>query len=122
MAPTFVSLFIGFIQFVSTFIGCFYLLHNYGRRSLMLIGNFMMAITIGLVGYCLIYSYERISVIATLLFIFFFSISAGPVTWAYLGEIMKPNSMGIAVFAMWVLNIAASYIFPEIVKLTESNP
>ena len=53
------------------------------------------------------------------LFVLFFEISSGPITWLYMAEIMHDKSLGIAVVMNWIVNLAVAIGTPP---LTDAVP
>jgi len=51
-----------------------------------------------------------------LLFVLFFEISSGPITWLYMAEIMHDKSLGIAVVMNWVVNLGIAIGTPYLVS------
>jgi len=54
-----------------------------------------------------------------LLFVLFFEISSGPITWLYMAEIMHDKSLGIAVVMNWLVNLLVA-IFTK--PITDAVP
>lgn len=90
---------------------------KFGRRPLMMLGSFLMAISmiaIGTAAYMdAIGGYLLIFV---LLYIAAFALSLGPVVWVLLSEIfpnhIRSKALSIAVFAQWAANFVVSQTFP----------
>ncbi|MBS3993054.1 MAG: sugar porter family MFS transporter [Bacteroidetes bacterium] len=104
------------INFLFTFIAIKYV-DSWGRKPLLIIGAFVMALSLGLLTYS-IYTgtYGIVSVVALLSFVAAFAMSWGPVVWVLLSEIFPDNArdtaMSIAVAAQWFLNYLVSQTFP----------
>ena len=98
-------------------IGTFYVLHKFGRRTIMIIGNFVMGVSVFMTGIGLLYPESEIwgwcSVINVNIFITAFSFSAGPVNWVYLAEILQPNAMSVAFFFHWGIIIIDAFALPD---------
>ncbi|HVN58721.1 MAG TPA: D-xylose transporter XylE [Bacteroidales bacterium] len=87
-----------------------------GRKPLMIIGASGMALSMMALGFSFYAHHEGVSaLIFMLLYVAFFAMSWGPVTWVLLSEIF-PNSirgaMSIAVAAQWVADWLVSFTFP----------
>ncbi len=89
---------------------------RFGRKPLQIIGALGMAVA--MFGLGMTFYLQRLgmgSLIFMLLYVAFFAMSWGPVTWVLLSEIF-PNSirgaMSIAVAAQWVANLIISWTFP----------
>lgn len=93
-----------------------------GRKKLLLIGSAGMAICLGLVGMAF---YQQATggywvLAGILLYISFFAISLGPLTFVVVAEIF-PNStrgraMGVAIFFLWLSVYIVSQTFPMLLK------
>lgn len=55
-------------------------------------------------------------IVMLLLFVLFFEISSGPITWLYMAEIMHDKSLGVAVVMNWVVNLGIAIGTPYLVK------
>jgi predicted MFS family arabinose efflux permease len=60
-------------------------------------------------------------IVMLLLFVLFFEISSGPITWLYMAEIMHDKSLGIAVVMNWVVNLGIAIGTPYLVKAVGDN-
>jgi len=54
-------------------------------------------------------------IILLLLFVLFFEISSGPITWLYMAEIMHDKSLGIAVVTNWTVNLGIAIGTPYLI-------
>ncbi len=115
------TIIVGFVNLSFTVIAIF-TVDRFGRRPLMIIGAIGMAFSMILLGFT--FYLEKLgmtSLIFMLLYIAFFAMSWGPVTWVLLSEIF-PNSirsaMSIAVAAQWIANLVVSWTFP----IMDGNP
>jgi hypothetical protein len=87
MSATTVTALIGIVNFLATLVGLS-LLYCFGRKTLMLVFNACMSITLLLLAY---YAFDKNTigmVVCVLLFIAFFEFSSGPIVWLYMAEIM----------------------------------
>jgi len=89
---------------------------KFGRKPLMIIGAIGMGVSMIALGFSFSTHNEGLgALIFMLLYVAFFAMSWGPVTWVLLSEIF-PNSirgaMSIAVAAQWVANWLVSFTFP----------
>lgn len=87
LTNTTITALIGIVNFLATLVGLS-LLICYGRKTLMLIFNTLMSITLLLLSY---YAFDKDTigmVTCVLLFICFFEFSSGPIVWLYMAEIM----------------------------------
>ena len=86
---------IGLFNFLATILGVI-MVQNYGRRTLMLIGNSAMAVFQFLVGATLLTGLGVPMIISVICFIIFYEISSGPISWMYMGEILEDKAMSSA--------------------------
>lgn len=106
------------------------LVDRIGRKPLLLIGSIGMAITLGIMAYCfsqatgsgdtlaLPGNVGTLALVAANLFVIFFGVSWGPVTWVLLGE-MFPNqiravALSLAAAAQWLANFLITISFPSL--------
>jgi SP family xylose:H+ symportor-like MFS transporter len=94
---------------------------KYGRRPLMIIGAFGMAIA--MFGLGLVFFLEAVGIMALvcmLMYVASFAMSWGPVTWVILSEIfpnkIRGRALAVAVAAQWVSNYLVSWTFPMMDK------
>ena len=104
---------------------------HFGRKPLLLIGSFGMAVTLGTMAYLLGTApldaagqpwlqgaNGTIALVAANVYVFFFGMSWGPVDWVLLGE-MFPNriraaALGLGASLQWVANFVVSATFPTL--------
>ena len=104
---------------------------RFGRKPLLLIGSFGMAVTLGTMAYLfgtapldpagqprLYGASGTIALVAANVYVFFFGMSWGPVVWVLLGE-MFPNriraaALGLGAAFQWVANFVVSATFPTL--------
>jgi len=87
ISATTVTALIGVLNFLATLVGLA-LLYCFGRKTLMLLFNALMSLTLLLLSY---YSFDNNTtgmIICVLLFICFFEFSTGCIVWLYLAEIL----------------------------------
>ncbi len=108
------------------------LIDRIGRKPLLLIGSFGMALTLATMAFCfsqgemvndqltLPGSYGTIAFFAAISYAAFFNLSWGPVMWVMLGEMfpnqMRGSALAVAGFAQWMANFAISSSFPWALK------
>lgn len=108
------------INFIFTFIAIRYV-DSWGRKPLLIIGAFVMALSLTLLTYS-IYTetFGILSVVALLSFVAAFAMSWGPVVWVLLSEIFPDNArdvaMSIAVASQWLFNYFVSQTFPMMME------
>jgi MFS family permease len=97
------------------------LLNKFGRKSLMIVGQFAMAISLGL--FALFNYIEGIDniyqIIMVLIFTAFFEWSIGPILWLYLAEILPTAGLSIAVFLNWAVVVAIGFLTPVMVSYSK---
>jgi len=87
-------------------------LDKYGRRSLLLFGQFMCSLTLFLLMLFCWLSLEEPTKYLILLFILSFGVSLGPVVFVYLPEILPEKGVGIAIMANWFSCFLIGLLFP----------
>jgi len=94
-----------------------FLLKLYGRKTLMLLGQFAMGAALGLFAlFVLIKLSTFTQIVMVLVFTAFFEFSIGPILWLYLAEILPPTGLGIAVFLNWAVVILISLLTPLMIS------
>jgi MFS transporter, SP family, galactose:H+ symporter len=101
-----------------------FLLDRQGRRRLLLIGTAGMTIGLVLMVLSLFLSFpnaETIKFISLIIYVFFFALSLGPVTWVVISEIyplhIRGRAMSVAIFVNWLANYLVSLFFPDSVRV-----
>jgi len=110
-----ITLLVGLVNFGTTFIGLA-LITKFGRKTLMIVGNIGMLVCLAVVGVTLLAEANVVMVVFVLLFITFFEMSSGPITWLYMAEIMPDKSLTIATSLNWITCLVISIILPVIKK------
>lgn len=112
---------IGVVMLLSTLIAI-WLVDKRGRKSLLLSGCGLMAVSLIAVALCFHFQFYRFYVVLIflLLYIAGFSASLGAVTWVILSEIF-PNrirglALSLATLVLWLADFAASFSFPILNK------
>lgn len=118
----------GAVSIAACFI-TFFLVDKIGRKPLLWFGSVGMAITLALVAFAfagapvdeagklqLSSNNGILALIAANLYVVFFNMSWGPVTWIMLGEMfpnqMRGSSLAIAGLAQWGANFLITWTFP----------
>jgi MFS transporter, SP family, sugar:H+ symporter len=118
----------GAVSIAACFI-TFFLVDKIGRKPLLWFGSVGMAVTLALVAFAfagapvdeagklqLSNSNGILALIAANLYVIFFNMSWGPVTWIMLGEMfpnqMRGSSLAIAGLAQWGANFLITWTFP----------
>jgi len=117
----FQSLSVGVVMSIFTIIAMF-LVDKVGRKQLLIIGSIGMAVSLYLMGVLFSLNYKNSVVILILIlsYISFFSLSAGPVIWIIISEIL-PNeirslAIGVATFFLWLANYIVTLTFPVLLN------
>ena len=108
---------IGAMNVVATLVAVF-LIDRLGRRPLLLCSLIGMAVTLMVLSYSLFVGpsiVKEIPAAAIVLYIAFFAIGLGPITWLLLTELYpkeaRAEAMGVAAFTNWLSNIFISLTF-----------
>lgn len=110
------TIIVGIVNFLFTIIAV-RTVDKYGRKPLMIIGAFGMAlamISLGFVFFSGATGY--LALFCMMLYVASFAMSWGPVTWVLLSEIfpnkIRGRALSIAVAAQWISNYIVSLTFP----------
>lgn len=115
LSNTTVTALVGIVNFAAALVG-FAFLACLGRKTIMLIFNGLMALTLLVLSYFAFTHNTWGMVACVLLFISFFEFSTGPIVWLYTAEIMKDKALAIATSLTWSLSLAISISIPLLVK------
>ncbi|MDB4960147.1 MAG: transporter [Myxococcales bacterium] len=104
------------------------LVDRIGRRPLLLIGSFGMAVCLAMMAVCftqgdtstgqlrLLAPYGTLALIAANGYVVFFGVSWGPVVWVLLGEMfsnrIRASALAVAAAAQWAANFVVTVSFP----------
>jgi SP family facilitated glucose transporter-like MFS transporter 8 len=122
LEPSTATIIVGVIQMVATFISSL-VVDRLGRRILLLISDFVMAIctlVLGIYFYLKNETSEDISNIGWLpvtsvcLFIIVFSLGYGPIPWMMVGELFGPQIKGFASSLSCVLNWVLAFVVTKL--------
>lgn len=112
--PVVINFLIGSVNFFGTLVGLM-LLSRAGRKILMFLGSGIQSVILALLGLFLLWENKFMPVVLVLLFVLFFEMSSGPITWLYMAEIMHDKSLGIAVVMNWLVNLGIAIGTPPLV-------
>ena len=113
--PQKISGIIGIVNWLTTIVGIL-LLVKYGRRILMLYGNFFITITLCLTGVFSLMGWNVMVIAMTFAFISFFEFTSGPITWLYMSEILQDKTQSIATMLNWSVNLGISWGIPHLLE------
>jgi SP family sugar:H+ symporter-like MFS transporter len=145
ISGTKITFYVGLVNFLATF-GGLYLMFKFGRRTIMLSMNGVMAIILIMVGVCSLHQATRNqeindeksqstdpnsvndqnkwtypTVFLVLAFIAVFEFASGPITWLYMAEIMQDKSVSVATVLNWLMNLVISIITPGLISAIGEN-
>jgi SP family xylose:H+ symportor-like MFS transporter len=117
-AAMYQTVIMGVINIIFTLVAIF-TVDKFGRKPLLIIGSFGMAIGMFAIG---LLAYSHIIGVSTLIFIVIYSasfmMSWGPITWVLISEIfpntIRGKAIAIAVAAQWISNFIVSATFPSL--------
>ncbi|MCC4346381.1 sugar porter family MFS transporter [Limosilactobacillus reuteri] len=116
---------IGIFNVIVTFIGI-YLMNKVSRRKMLIVGGWLMGITLFIMCWGLMYSSDSkfaadIAVISMVIYIASFSGTWGPIMWTMIGEMFPLNIRGLgnsfAAGVNWTANAIVSLTFPPLLSL-----
>jgi MFS family permease len=80
---------------------------HYGRRTLLIVGEVLMAFLLAFLSNCAFSDYQTLTIIATVLFVFVFNTSFGPILWLYVSEILGAKGISLVAF----INLLFTVVF-----------
>ncbi|EAR87705.1 MFS transporter (macronuclear) [Tetrahymena thermophila SB210] len=105
------SIGLGFIQFFACLVSVF-IVDKKGRRPMMLWGTVLLVISLALIAILLSLDLFIPSFLAICLFLIAFSLSQGPLVWAYQGEMLEQKALQINTCVLWIFTLVIGIIFP----------
>jgi SP family arabinose:H+ symporter-like MFS transporter len=115
------TLLVGIVNFVMTIAGMM-VVDRWGRRPLMIWGLWLIILSLAAISFLFFTGQFKgtIALVFILMFIASFAISAGPVMWVLLSEIIPQQVKGLgtslATFSMWLFVGSTSFAFPIILN------
>lgn len=116
------TIFIGFVNVVVTGVAL-WLIDRVERKILLLIGLFGMAASLGILGFSFIgkaIDLPQMAMGSLFMYIVFFAVSLGPITWLLLSEIfpleIRGRAMGISVAIVWGADYLVSFSFLSLIE------
>ena len=116
------TLSVGIISFLATFFS-FWVLDKLGRRSLLLVGTAVMAVSLGVLtlGFFMQSTYiDTMAFISLMVYVVAFSISLGPATGVVLSEIfplkIRANAIALATALNALANYSVNFTFPHLIE------
>lgn len=110
------TIIVGIVNFVFTIVAI-NTVDKYGRKPLMIIGAFGMAVAMFALGFVFFSGAKGVSaLLCMMIYVASFAMSWGPVTWVLLAEIfpnkIRGKALAVAVAAQWISNYLVSLTFP----------
>ena len=81
---------------------------------MLIIGFALMALSMFSTGLFLLADKHALQIISVLIFLSGFSISMGPVFWAYLPEVLNSNAIILCSAAVWFTTTTVSVVVPSL--------
>ena len=117
--PKYGTAIVGFVNMISTF-GSVFLLGKFGRKAILWVFSFVMAIDLVALGVAYIYVDNSVckilAVVFVCMFVMFFEFSLGPVPWIYMSEIMTDKGLSIAVLLNWIFTLVMAIVTPYVIS------
>ncbi len=117
------TLLIGIVNVFSTLLALF-LIDKAGRRKLLLLSQAGLIAALFLLAFGLAFQFASLSllsVLALIVYIAFFSIGLGPVTWVLISEIyplsIRAKAIAVMTFLSWSSNALVVLTFPSLISI-----
>ena len=91
-------------------------LKYFGRKTLVVFGQFAMAVSLGLFVLFTLLEQDTLIKVMTMFFTFFFEISIGPILWLYLAEISVEKALSVSVTLNWMVVILITLTTPPLMS------
>jgi MFS family permease len=125
IAAIWASVAVGAVTVLSTILSI-YLVDRLGRRKLFFIGLAGITLSLVILGLCFLFrsslgdAGKWMSVVLVFLYVAFFSVSIGPLSWLIISEIFPQNVRGLGAsigsLSVWVFNAVVTFTFFKIVN------
>jgi len=110
-----VNLLIGVSNFLSSFIGMWFL-KLFGRKTNLVFGIFVQGIMFWGMGMMYYFDWWGLLYPAAIIFILSFSLGMGGTSYPYIVEILPPVGVGMAMGTQWVFTALIGYFIPTLAK------
>jgi hypothetical protein len=101
----------------------FVLLHNFGRKTIIVTGFTIAAFSCGIISYGYSFNYQTVILVGILLFTMNYGASLGPVVWLYIPEVVSPSTIAYITACNWMANTFVIMVFPIVTQdLFDGNP
>ena len=92
---------------------CSFVIEKFGRKSLLLVSQFIICICLIGISACFYYQLESYySIIIIVTYITGFSFGSGPITWIYMADILPGIGISLASAVLWLLTVFVGLFFP----------
>lgn len=103
----------GITDFSFSIIGCI-MLGYFGRKTILMYGNFIMACSLIGLGFFTLYEWTILEFVMIMTFHMAFQASTGCITYLYMAEIMEDKGISIGNFIFGLTTLLVAALFPFI--------
>jgi hypothetical protein len=112
------SIYVGIVKLGAVILGDVFLMHRFGRRTLLMVGTIGMAVCQFTIAGLLTYqSNLAASVVFLFGYVAFYEISVGPLLWIVCGEMFPLSIRGIAIasgsLSCWLFTAVLTQFYPQ---------
>ena len=106
---------IGAVNFLSAFGGAPFLIY-FGRKSIMVVGSFLMSIALISLGVSFQLKQGVLEVVFVLTYLALFQTLNGTATWVYIAEITQTKAMSMCSMTVCLTSFIISAVVPPVIK------
>ena len=100
----------------------FFVVHRFGRRTLLIVGHLGIAVIHVLIGYFGIVENSAGVISSVLSFMLVYDLTSGPVAWIYCTETTIDAALGICIFVLWGTVFILSIVCPILLQPDSLGP
>ncbi|CDW72682.1 sugar transporter family protein [Stylonychia lemnae] len=119
ISPRLGTILIGVTNFIGSIISIF-VVRRFGRKTLMVSGNLVMALLLFLVGLFSFLKFNNVMLIMILLFLLIFQQSDGPIFYMYASEITQDTGLGFAFLSLkgsgLIISLTTEYLMDSVLQ------
>lgn len=97
-------------------IGGVILLSYVGRKTLMVINQFLIIISLAIMWYASVNQNDTLELAMVVAFVCFFEFGPGPIVWIYISEICNDKATSVGTMNNWVFTLLISLLSPYMLQ------
>lgn len=95
-----------------------FLIKKFGRKTLMVVGHFFVALGLGASGIATVYSNSILMFVGVGVAAVAFEVSSGPLIYVILTETCSDTGLSLGIFSLWISIVITSLLTPFLIVAT----